>query len=101
MDVEGQEHLLLTAMRGHLQGHRPPLFVEVLPGTAHLRRLLRELCTADGYRCYAFARDGLVELDVPRLESIRLMDEFGCQDVLLCAGNVPAPDSSHDGGSRR
>lgn len=89
MDVEGQEHLLLASMREHLSEHRPPLFVEVLPGTAQLRQLLGELCAAEGYRCYAFARAGLVELDTERLATIRLMDEFGCQDVLLCAGDVP------------
>jgi FkbM family methyltransferase len=91
MDVEGQEHLLLAAMREHLSRHRPPLFVEVLPGTVQLRRLLAEMCTAEGYRCYGFGRAGLVELDGGRLATVRLMDEFGCQDVLLCAGELPEP----------
>jgi FkbM family methyltransferase len=94
MDVEGQEHLLLAAMREHLDRHRPPLFVEVLPGTGQLRALLAELCTTAGYRCYAFGRAGLVELDGERLATVRLMDEFGCQDVLLCAGDLPEPDDA-------
>jgi hypothetical protein len=89
LDVEGQEHVLITAMREHLSRSRPPLFVEVLPGTVQLRRLLAELCESDGYRCYAFSGAGLVELDGARLATIALMDEFGCQDVLLCAGNLP------------
>jgi FkbM family methyltransferase len=89
MDVEGQEHLLLGAIRDHLRVHRPPLFVEVLPGTAQLRALLADLCATDGYRCYAFGRTGLVELDAARLATVRLMDEFGCQDVVLCAGDLP------------
>jgi FkbM family methyltransferase len=91
LDVEGQEHLLLAAMRAHLRARQPALFVEVLPGTVQLRALLAELCTADGYRCYAMSRDGLVELDGGRLATARLMDEFGCQDVLLCAGDLPEP----------
>ena len=92
MDVEGQEHLLLAAMREHLARHRPALFVEVLPGTVQLRRLLADLCATEGYRCYAFSRAGLVELDGARLATVRLMDAFGCQDVLLCAGDPPEPD---------
>jgi FkbM family methyltransferase len=89
MDVEGQEHLLLAAIRDHLREHRPPLFVEVLPGTAQLRALLADLCAADGYRCYAFSRGGLVELTSAELATIDLMPRFGCQDVLLCAGALP------------
>jgi FkbM family methyltransferase len=92
LDVEGQEHVLLGAMRDHLREHRPTLFVEVLPGTAQLRALLADLCTTDGYRCFAFDRDGPVALDPARLTTVRLMDEFGCQDVVLSAGDLPTPD---------
>jgi FkbM family methyltransferase len=92
LDVEGQEHVLIAAMREHLSRSRPPLFVEVLPGTVQLRRLLAELCESDGYRCYAFSSTGLVELDGARLATIALMEEFGCQDVLLCASALPEPD---------
>jgi FkbM family methyltransferase len=89
MDVEGQEHLLLTAMRAHLRTSRPTLFVEVLAGTVQLRAVLAELCATDGYRCYALSRQGLVELEPSRLATVRLMDEFGCQDVLLSAADLP------------
>jgi FkbM family methyltransferase len=91
MDVEGQEHVLLAAMRDHLRTRRPTLFVEVLVGTVQLRALLAELCATLGYRCYALSRQGLVELDGERLATVRLMDEFGCQDVLLTAGDIPIP----------
>jgi FkbM family methyltransferase len=91
MDVEGQEHVLLAAIRDHLRERRPPLFVEVLTGTVQLRALLADLCATDGYRCYALSRQGLVELDGERLATVRLMDEYGCQDVLLCAGDLPLP----------
>jgi FkbM family methyltransferase len=89
MDVEGQEHLLLTAMRAHLRTWRPTLFVEVLAGTVQLRAVLADLCATDGYRCYALSRQGPVELEPWRLATVRLMDEYGCQDVLLSAADLP------------
>ncbi|WP_369133936.1 FkbM family methyltransferase [Modestobacter sp. I12A-02662] len=89
MDVEGQEHVLLAAMREHLRAARPTLFVEVLAGTVQLRAVLAELCDTDGYRCYALSRQGPVELSRERLATARLMDEFGCQDVLLTATELP------------
>jgi FkbM family methyltransferase len=91
MDVEGQEHVLLAAIRDQLRERRPTLFVEVLPGTVQLRALLADLCTTDGYRCYALTRRGLVELDGEQLATVRLMEAFGCQDVLLSAGDLPQP----------
>jgi FkbM family methyltransferase len=91
LDVEGQEHVLLGALRRHLRERRPALFVEVLPGTAQLRALLGDLCATEGYRCHAFSRQGLVALAVERLATTRLMDEFGCQDVLLTPADRPLP----------
>jgi FkbM family methyltransferase len=91
MDVEGQEHVLLAAMREHLRERRPTLFVEVLAGTVQLRALLAEVCATDGYRCYALSREGPVRLDAEQLATVRLMDEYGCQDVLLAAGDLPPP----------
>ena len=93
MDVEGQEHVLLAAMREYLGERRPTLFVEVLTGTVQLRAVLAELCATDGYRCYALSRQGPVELDRERLATARLMDEYGCQDVLLTATGLPPPRS--------
>jgi len=77
MDVEGQEHVLLGAMRPYLRDRRPTLFVEVLPRTVKLRTLLAELCTEDGYRCYAATLGGLVELPPERLATVRLQEEYG------------------------
>ncbi|MFP5370047.1 MAG: FkbM family methyltransferase [Actinomycetes bacterium] len=90
MDVEGQEHVLLASMREHLRERRPTLFVEVLPGTTQLRALLAELCATDGYRCYALSRRGLVALEGARLATVRLMEEYGCQDVILSAADMPS-----------
>jgi FkbM family methyltransferase len=89
MDVEGQEHVLLAAMRTHIRERRPTLFVEVLAGTVQLRALLAELCATDGYRCYALNRQGLVELDGEQLATARLMEEYGCQDVILSVADMP------------
>jgi FkbM family methyltransferase len=89
LDVEGQEHVLLAACREHLRDQRPTLFVEVLPGTVQLRALLADLCTVDGYRCYAVTRQRLVELPPERLATVQLKEEFGGQDVILRAGDMP------------
>jgi FkbM family methyltransferase len=91
MDVEGQEHALLAAMGGYLRERRPTLFVEVLPGTVQLRALLAELCATRGYRCYGLSRQGAVELAVDRLATVRLLAEFGCQDVILTVDGLPSP----------
>jgi FkbM family methyltransferase len=88
LDVEGQEHALLAAAREHLSDRRPTLFVEVLPGTERLRALLADLCATDGYRCYALTRGSPVELTPERLRTVRLMEEFGCQDVILCTDDL-------------
>lgn len=94
LDVEGQEQALLAAAREHLRAGRPTLFVEVLPGTVKLRTLLAELCTQDGYRCYAPTRGRLAEVEPARLANVRLKQEYGSQDVILSAtdltGVVPA-----------
>ena len=88
LDVEGQEHALLAAARGHLRAQRPTVFVEVLPGTTRLRALLADLCTVDGYRCYVPTRERLVRLDPARLATVRLKAEFGHQDLIL-SGEEP------------
>jgi hypothetical protein len=55
-----------------------------------LRGLLAELCETDGYRCYALSRQGVVQLEGERLATVALMAEFGCQDVMLSAGELPS-----------
>jgi FkbM family methyltransferase len=89
LDVEGQEHLLLAAMRPHVRASRPTLVIEVLTGTPRLRTLLAQLCRDDGYRCYALAADGPLELSPSRLLAVDLMAEFHCQDVILSPGALP------------
>ena len=95
LDVEGQEHALLAAARDHLRAHHPTVFVEVLPGTARLRRLLAELCRDDGYRCFVpVADDRLVRLEAADLLGARLLERYGGQDVILSADpHWPSRDS--------
>jgi FkbM family methyltransferase len=83
LDVEGQEHALLAAGREHLRAHRPTVFVEVLPGTARLRRLLADLCRDDGFHCYVPRADALVRLELPDILGAPLLDRYGGQDVIL------------------
>jgi hypothetical protein len=83
LDVEGQEHALLAAGREHLRAHRPTVFVEVLPGTARLRRLLADLCRDDGFHCYVPGADALVRLELPDILGAPLLDRYGGQDVIL------------------
>jgi FkbM family methyltransferase len=89
LDVEGQEHALLTAGLDLLRERRPTLFVEVLPGTVRLRAVLADLCRRDGYRCYSPTRERLVELEPARLATVRLKEEFGGQDVVLSTTAPP------------
>jgi FkbM family methyltransferase len=85
LDVEGQEHALLAAAREHLRARRPTVFVEVLPGTARLRRLLADLCRDDGYRCYVPQVGALARLEAADILEARLLDRYGGQDVILSA----------------
>jgi FkbM family methyltransferase len=86
LDVEGQEHALLAASRQHLRAHGPTVFVEVLAGTARLRRLLADLCGDDGFHCYVPHADALVRLGIPDILGAPLLDRYGCQDVILSPG---------------
>jgi FkbM family methyltransferase len=85
LDVEGQEHALLAASREHLRARRPTVFVEVLPGTARLRRLIAELCRDDGFHCYVPHAGSLVRLEAPDILDAPLLDRYGGQDVILSA----------------
>jgi FkbM family methyltransferase len=85
LDVEGQEHALLAAGREHLRARKPTVFVEVLPGTARLRRLIADLCRDDGFSCYVPVADALVRLEIPDILGAGLLERYGGQDVILSA----------------
>jgi len=88
LDVEGQEHHLLTAAWEHLAAHHPTIVVEVLPGTPRLRRLLTRVCTELGYRCYAPTEQGLIPVAAHRLPALHLQASFGVNDVVLSHASV-------------
>jgi FkbM family methyltransferase len=83
LDVEGQEHVLLRAGWEELRAYRPAIVVELLPGTAQLRRVLYELCDRLGYRCYAPTRRRLAPLARDRLATVDLQREYRTNDVIL------------------
>lgn len=85
LDVEGQEHTLLRAGWQQLRESRPAIIVEVLPGTAQLRGVLRELCERLGYRCYVPTPHRLIPLSPDRLPTVSLQREHGTNDLLLAA----------------
>ena len=85
LDVEGQEHALLWASREHLRTRKPTVFVEVLPGTARLRRLIADLCHDEGFHCYLPRADALVRLGIVEILDAPLLDRYGSQDVILSA----------------
>jgi FkbM family methyltransferase len=85
LDVEGQEHALLWASREHLRTRKPTVFVEVLPGTARLRRLIADLCHDEGFHCYLPRADALVRLGIAEILGAPLLDRYGSQDVILSA----------------
>jgi FkbM family methyltransferase len=90
LDVEGQEHALLTAARDELLAKRPPIFVEMLPGTPQLRAVLADLCSTGGYHCYVPVGEDLVEIPSDRIASIHLQREYGTNDVILAADCMDA-----------
>ena len=83
LDVEGQEHALLAAAREQLLDRRPPVFVELLPGTPQLRAVLADLCSTGGYRCYVPVADRLVEIGRDRIATVHVQREYATNDVIL------------------
>ena len=83
LDVEGQEHGLLSAAEDQLRARRPTVVVELLPDTRRLRRLLARMCRELGYGCYVPQPGRLVRLDPARLDGVALLDAYGIQDLIL------------------
>lgn len=83
MDVEGQEHALLSAVRDLLVDERPTIFVELLDGTSHLRSLIVDDLIPAGYQCFVPTADALVPLSAPQVSAVSLHEEHGTRDVIL------------------
>lgn len=91
MDVEGQEHSLLSAALPRLLDLRPTLFVEVLETTPKLRSLILDRLLPAGYRCFVPTPDALVPLSADDLASVWIYKEYGTRDVVLtCLDAVPS-----------
>lgn len=85
LDVEGQEHVLLRAGWPQLRASRPAIVVELLPHTAQLRGVLRDLCDHLGYRCHVPTRNRLIPLAADRLPTVDLQREYRTNDLVLVA----------------
>lgn len=95
MDVEGQEHALLSSVAEELAVARPTMFVELLDDTPKLRAFIGELCALSGYRCFVPRADRLVPLAAADVPTVSLIRSFGTRDLILTCEEPPG------GGSRR
>ena len=83
MDVEGQEHALLSAALDRVLELRPTLFVEVLQTTPKLRALILEDLLPAGYRCFVPTPTTLVPLAQADIASAWIYKKHGTRDVVL------------------
>lgn len=90
MDIEGQEHALMSAAVDRLLELRPTIFVEVLQTTPKLRSLILDELLPAGYRSFVPTPNSLVPLDEADLASIWIYEKYGTRDVVLtCLDPVP------------
>jgi FkbM family methyltransferase len=90
MDIEGQEHSLLSSVVDQLAASRPAMFLEVLEGTTRLRQLISELCDTLGYRLYVPTSTSLIPLEASELPGISLENRFQTKDlVMVCEPEHP------------
>jgi FkbM family methyltransferase len=91
IDAEGIEAALLSEIRPMLAARRPTLLIEVLPDSARLGALLREIAVDCGYGIYAlpeYGRDDVVAID-PAAFSSASPAGFNAKDVVLSVGPPP------------
>lgn len=104
IDVEGQEHLLLTAIEDHLASVRPTIFLEMLDGADELRAWVRDVLLPLGYHCYVPRSDVLEEVDGATLVGSSVDSRHRSRDVVLTCLDVSAwrlaTPSSHEVMSR-
>lgn len=83
IDVEGQEHTLLSSVERQIRELRPTMFLEVLDGTHRLRWFLQNLCDTLPYRCLVPTRNALVPLPASELPTVSLVDQFATRDLVM------------------
>ena len=85
IDVEGQEHALLSSISGYLRAEMPTVFVEILDDTPKLRAFIADLCATTEYRCFVPTLHALRPLTLSALESVSLVEDFRTRDIILTA----------------
>jgi FkbM family methyltransferase len=83
LDVEGQEHALLSSIEQELRTSRPTIFLEILDGTPKLRSFVIELCADTGYGCYIPTLQGLIPIPAGEIANRSVDSRFGTRDVVL------------------
>ena len=83
LDIEGAEHALLESVDAWLRDQRPTMFIELLPGSVHLRRLIMDLVTSVGYRAYALGEAGPIPLGAAELRTVDLRAAHGTWDLII------------------
>ncbi|HEU4868342.1 MAG TPA: FkbM family methyltransferase [Actinomycetota bacterium] len=89
IDVEGQEHQLLTSVDDQIRSSRPTMFLEVLPGTPRLRSWIAGLCSELDYRCFVPTSEALIPLSAEELSGVSLVDRFGTRDLVVTCRAIP------------
>ncbi len=90
MDVEGQEHVLLSAVLDRLKESHPTIFLELLDTTPHLRSLILNELMPAGYKCFVPTMEALVPLDRADIAASSPAREYGTRDIILTASTPPA-----------
>ncbi len=83
MDVEGQEHILISAMLDQLRASHPTIFVELLETTPKLRSLILNELLPTGYRCFVPTMEALVPLSAAEISTISPAKDHGTRDIIL------------------
>ena len=89
IDVEGQEHSLLSSAEDLLRCYKPSMFLEVLDGTHELRRFLVHLCETLPYQCFVPTRAELIPLPASELPAVSLISKFGTRDLVMVCNPAP------------
>lgn len=83
MDVEGQEHSLLSSIEEYLRDARPTIFLELLDDTPKLRALIVDVLLPEGYRAYVPTPGELVPLESTDLGSLSVLQAYNTRDIVL------------------
>lgn len=83
LDAEGLEYDILGGIKEFLLDRTPTILVEVLPHSAKLRDLIRELHSAGRYELQICAPDGVRSIGLHDVVDHSIETRFGTRDVIL------------------